>query len=80
MKHLLIVLLLVGCSKKTDPGYEVPYRFCTKSYTGKTYDEVVTTNMCAAFNKDGICTVSVPMTNVYTRHETSVSCAFTTWE
>lgn len=80
MKYLLIALLLIGCTKKEDAGYEVPYRYCTKAYTGRTHDEVVTTSYCAAFNKDGMCTTNIPVTNVYPRREVSVNCTFTTWE
>lgn len=57
----------------------IPQKFCAYTYTGntKTVDDV--TYVCAGYNKDGACTVNVPVYSSHIEKEVNVVCNFNEW-
>lgn len=76
---IVALLVLSGCYRKESKTIEVPADACASTYTGRISTQMVTTNTCAAYNKDMQCTINIPNTTTYTYRETVVKCEYTTW-
>lgn len=56
-----------------------PVESCKAVATGRSEDYDVVSFLCAGYNSQGMCTVQVPVTNTYTRHEHRVQCDWKEW-
>lgn len=74
----VLAILVGGCGPREH--YKVPVEYCKAEHTGRTRDEVHTSNICVAFDSQtGACTMQVPTYQTVTYREIKVACEFTEW-
>jgi hypothetical protein len=78
-KFLSVVALMLFASCKPSPTIAVPVGSCTSQYTGQTRDASYFYYTCVSFDKNGFCTVNVPVNVPQTSREVAVKCEFTEW-
>jgi hypothetical protein len=83
--EFLVILFIVGLvglgivavlNRKT---VTIPVEYCTETPTGRTREQMVTTNNCYSYDKNGVCTMNVPTTSYYIEKEVNVACNYSEW-
>lgn len=81
MKKLFLLMLvsfaLAGCTRSKT--ISVPVEYCSSEATGNTRTGTDVMYVCAGYNKDGACTVNVPIYSEYTEKERVVTCKYKEW-
>lgn len=61
------------------PYLRAPVESCKSTYTGQQKTEEFITYTCAAYDKNMVCTVQIPVTNQVTYREVNNQCNWNEW-